>query len=202
MGEHDTKHDVQPEIDTMFVVKFKDESSDVYFACATLRPETIEGVTNIFIGENVEYVIAKLNGERLYMSKEAAETLRTQMNVETEKSITAAELMHKNAINPVNGEKVPLLPGFFVKAGIGTGVVMSVPSHAPFDYATLERLKSSGYPMPKMEYRKLIEIDPDGRAASRSAGLWATSPQGRPSPSTRRYRRSPTWRYSTPTPMR
>ena len=55
---------------------------------------------------------------------------------------------------------MPVLPGYFVKSDVGTGVVMSVPSHAPFDYVALERLKAQGYPMPKMEYRKLIEIEP------------------------------------------
>jgi leucyl-tRNA synthetase len=164
VGQHDTKHDVQPEIESMFVIKFKDQAEDISFACATLRPETIDGVTNIFVGEKVQYVVAKVNGERLYISAETVDALKYQAKIEVERLVSASELLAKSAINPSNKEVVPVLPGFFVKGDIGTGVVMSVPSHAPFDYAALERLKASGYPLPKMEYRKLVEIDKEPKS--------------------------------------
>ena len=51
VGQHDTKHDVQPEIEEITAVKFKDAISDVFFGCATYRPETLYGVTNIFVNE-------------------------------------------------------------------------------------------------------------------------------------------------------
>jgi len=38
-------------------------------------------------------------------------------------------------------------------------LLCSVPSHVPFDYAALERLKASGYPMPEIKPKKLIDVE-------------------------------------------
>jgi leucyl-tRNA synthetase len=160
VGQHDTKHDVHPEIEEMTVVKFKDSGSGAFFACATYRPETLYGATNIFIGEGVEYAIAEIDGASYYLSKAAADILSYQLGIKITGQISAAELLKKTAINPINGKAVPVLPGYFVKSDVGTGIVMSVPTHAPFDYAALERLKASGYPLPSMEYTKVLEIEP------------------------------------------
>ncbi|MDE1833460.1 MAG: leucine--tRNA ligase [Candidatus Micrarchaeota archaeon] len=162
VGQHDTKHDVQPEIERITAVKFRDPESGIFFPCATYRPETIYGVTNIFVNEGLDYAIAKIGDERLYLSKDAAKMLEYQFGIQIEKEIKGRDLLGKRAVNPINKEEVVVLPGFFVKSDVGTGVVMSVPSHAPFDYVALERLKAKGYPVPKMEYRKLIEIEPLG----------------------------------------
>ncbi len=171
VGQHDTKHDVHPEIKTMIVVEFKDAGSDAYFACATYRPETIYAVTNIFVGKEIQYVIARMNNKRYYISKETAQILSNQASVKIEGEVSADELLKKSAVNPITKETVPVLPGFFVKPDVGTGIVMSVPSHAPFDYAALERLKTSGYPIPKIEYKRIIDIEPlNGNKIGRSLG--------------------------------
>ncbi len=160
VGQHDTKHDVQPKIEELVAIKFKDTGGDAYFVCSTYRPETIYGVTNLFINDKVKYSLVRIDGVLYYMSTDAAKKLGFQMKIEVISDVFAEDLLKKKAVNPVTKEEVPVLPGFFVKGEIGTGVVMSVPSHAPFDYAALERLKASGYQMPKMEYKKLIEIEP------------------------------------------
>ena len=166
VGQHDTIHDVHPKIEEIIAVKFKDADSDIYFPCSTYRPETIYGVTNIFVKDGAPYVAAKIGGASYYMSKEAADALKYQFEVSIEKEITAKELLSKKAVNPVTKETVPVLPGFFVKMDFATGVVMSVPAHAPFDYAALERLKQSGYQMPAMNYRKVIEVPSEGSQIS------------------------------------
>ncbi len=169
VGQHDTLHDVQPDIEEIVAVKFKESGSDVSFPCATYRPETIYGVTNIFINTDVEYVIAKVDGARYYLSKDAAFRLSFQYGVEVEGAITPDELLKKKAVNPLTKEEVPVLPGYFVKGTVGTGVVMSVPSHAPFDYVALERLKAQGYAVPDVEYKKLIELRaPDNKGIGRT----------------------------------
>jgi leucyl-tRNA synthetase len=150
----------------------------VFFSCTTYRPETLYGVTNLFVNEDIEYVLARFNNRDHYISKDSAELLKYQFDIQILKSVDARELLTKNAVNPINGESVPVLPGYFVKSDIGTGVVMSVPSHAPFDYVALERLKSQGYPMPRMEYRKLIEIEETKDAAT---GESAAAPSRPPS---------------------
>jgi leucyl-tRNA synthetase len=171
VGQHDTKHDVQPEIQQITVVKFKDSSSDVYFTCATYRPETLYGVTNIFVNDKIAYVIVKVGNEKYYISKEAATALEYQLDLKVESEISGSELLSKKAINPMDNSEVPVLPGFFVKADIGTGIVMSVPSHAPFDYVALQRLKKENYPMPEMEYKKVIDVEmSNGIGIGRSLG--------------------------------
>jgi leucyl-tRNA synthetase len=160
VGQHDTKGDAEPEIEGVIAVGFKDAESDIIFPCTTYRPETIDGVTNLFVGEKIEYVVAKSQGKRYYMSKEAAIKLGYQIKLEVEGSIPAAELLKKSVINPSNQEKLPVVPGFFVESGVGTGIVMSVPAHAPFDYAAVERLRANGVNLPQP--RSVIKIERPG----------------------------------------
>ncbi|MCL5429917.1 MAG: leucine--tRNA ligase [Candidatus Marsarchaeota archaeon] len=158
VGQHDTKHDVQPKIEKVTAVKFKDSQSDAYFPCATYRPETIYGVTNIFVNDQIVYVLAEINGEQFYLSKDAAAKLSMQFNITVKNEINGSELLSRSVINPVTKETVPILPGFFVKSDTGTGVVMSVPAHAPFDYAALQKLKKSGVAVPE-NFPKVVSME-------------------------------------------
>jgi len=45
--------------------------------------------------------------------------------------------------NPVSGDEIMLLPASFVDSDSGSGIVMSVPAHAPYDWISLEDLKNS-----------------------------------------------------------
>ncbi|MGC8710713.1 MAG: leucine--tRNA ligase [Candidatus Micrarchaeia archaeon] len=159
VGAHDTKHDVDPEIEKETAIKFKVVGEDASFACSTYRPETIYGATNVFVNDKAEYVKCRIGNETYYISKGAAGILSYQMKIEVIESVNGSELLKKKCINPVTGEELPVLPGFFVKENLGTGVVMSVPGHAPFDYAAIERLKASNYSMPELQIRKIIEVD-------------------------------------------
>ncbi|MCL5090060.1 MAG: leucine--tRNA ligase [Candidatus Marsarchaeota archaeon] len=158
VGQHDTKHDVQPEIERIVMVKFRENDSDAAFACATYRPETLYGVTNLFINENEKYVLAEINGDKLYISKKVSELLSYQFDIKIIKEIEGNELKSKMAINPITNEVIPLLHGFFVKPDFGTGIVMSVPAHAPFDYVALKKLEKEGIAIPKEPYKQVIEI--------------------------------------------
>ena len=163
VGENDTKGDVHPDIEETVAVKFKDPDSDASFLCLTYRPETIYGVTNLFVKEGTPYLVADIKGAHYYLAKEAAEVLKHQLNLRVLGDVSAEELLKKKAVNPITKETIPVLPGYFVKPDVGTGIVMSVPSHAPFDYVALERLRASGYPIPDFEYRKIISIEGAGK---------------------------------------
>ncbi len=166
VGQHDTHGDVQPKIEKLVAIKFKDSGSGVFFPCLTYRPETVYGVTNIFINESAKYVVAEIAGSTCYLSEASAKALAEQTSVRVISAIQTSELLKKKAINPLTKEEVPVLPGFFVKEDTGTGVVMSVPAHAPFDYAALMRLKISGHALPEMQYRRVLRIEgrPDDEA--------------------------------------
>lgn len=126
------------QINEFTMLKFRDESGLIYPA-ATLRPETIFGVTNMFLHPDVEYVVAELKGEEYLLSPEAFQKLKFQKEEEItqKRTIKGRELIGGTLTVPVTGTKVPILPGTFVDPNVATGVVMSVPAHAPFDWAAL-----------------------------------------------------------------
>ena len=109
---------------------------------ATLRPETVRGVTNAFVNPEATYVRATVDGERWVVSEEAAEKLRLQKReVVVEETLAGEELVGKRVTNPVTDDEVLLLPATFVDPDNATGVVMSVPAHSPDDYVALGEVK-------------------------------------------------------------
>ena len=116
------------------VLKFKDESGNVY-PIATLRPETVFGVTNLWVNPESDYVEASVNSETWIISKHAVEKFKNLgKNVEVKKTLKGSELKDREISNPANGSKVKIIPATFVDASEATGVVMSVPAHDPYDY--------------------------------------------------------------------
>ena len=123
------------------ILKFRLNNDNVYFPCATLRPETIYGVTNIWINPFIDYIKAKINNETWIISKEAAMKLKDQLKeVKILEIIRGRKFLGKRVINPLTNKEVPILPSEFVDPASATGVVMSVPSHAPYDYVALLEL--------------------------------------------------------------
>jgi leucyl-tRNA synthetase len=140
MGQHDTQGDVEPEIDVLLIINFK--LKDFSIPTGTLRPETLFGVTNIWIRPDVEYVKAEVNNELLIISKEFAEKLTfLKKEVHIIGSVSGKNLVGQYVENPLTGNKIPILPAKFVDPKNATGIVMSVPGHAPYDYIALEDLK-------------------------------------------------------------
>jgi leucyl-tRNA synthetase len=137
IGAHDTKGDLDPQIEEITGVLFPFE--DGKLVCATYRPETIYGVTNIWVNPAATYVKVKAeaSGNIYYIAKEAAETLSMQLPHAIVGEMSAQEMMKKSAKNPLTGTMLPIFPASFVDPVHGTGVVMSVPAHAPKDYLAL-----------------------------------------------------------------
>ncbi len=149
VGAHDTKGDVDPELEEITAVKFEFEEG--FILTATYRPETIYGVTNIWINPDVKYVKVESNGGLYYISKEAYENLKHQLEMDVIEEIEGNYFIGKTAKNPATGKEVPIYRASFVKAEEGTGIVMSVPAHAPYDYVALRDLG-------KTELVKIIEL--------------------------------------------
>jgi leucyl-tRNA synthetase len=123
------------------LIKFR-MGNDV-LPCATLRPETVFGVTNLWVNPDVNYKVARVNGETWVVSPEAYDKLTfTDRQVSCGAEIAGRELIGKMVTNPLTGIDVPILPASFVDPDNGSGVVMSVPAHAPYDYLALEDLSS------------------------------------------------------------
>jgi leucyl-tRNA synthetase len=141
VGMHDTKGDVEPEIGEFTLILFRLEDSDLYLPAATLRPETVFGVTNIWLNPSSKYVVVETGGRRYIVSERAAFKLKFQRDdIKVVEEVNVDTLLGRYAVNPATGTKVPILPAEFVDPNMATGVVMSVPAHAPYDYVALKEL--------------------------------------------------------------
>ncbi|MCD6108490.1 MAG: leucine--tRNA ligase [Thermoplasmata archaeon] len=147
-SETDISKGGSAEILEFTVIKFKLEDGTILPA-ATLRPETIFGVTNMWIHPDIEYVKIRLKDETWICSKECASKLTYQLeNVETlDETVNGKDLLGKNCIVPLTNHKVPILPSKFVDPKVATGIVMSVPAHAPYDYIALVESKKDIQPI-------------------------------------------------------
>ncbi len=202
-------------VDFTVIKLYSFEENLIVFPCATLRPETVFGVTNLWVNPEKDYVVAEVNGEKWVVSKEAAEKLvHQEKEVKIVKEVKGKDVVGNLVVNPVlvamlaeellefaSGDLkkvfeelckikdrkeriakvveniefivkelislfkevknstlrmvvVPILPASFVDTDNATGVVMSVPAHAPYDYVALEELKKSS------EFKELASVEP------------------------------------------
>jgi len=154
---HDTLNDVEPEIQEFTLIFFRDEENIIY-PVATLRPETVYGVTNLWVNPEATYVLVEVDGQRMLLSQEASYKLSFQKKeVKPLMSIKGSSLVGRKVVNPLTMEKIEVLPAGFVDPDTGTGIVMSVPAHAPFDYAALKEI---GY---ENTLKPISIIDIDGK---------------------------------------
>jgi len=146
------------------LIKFR-MGSDV-LPCATLRPETVFGVTNLWVNPDVNYKIARVNDETWIVSPEAYDKLTfTDRQVACGGEISGKELIGKTVTNPLTGKEVPVLPAGFVDPDNGSGLVMSVPAHAPYDYLAVQDLTSEElgkYGIKKLEIEPISLIEVPG----------------------------------------
>jgi leucyl-tRNA synthetase len=160
VSQHDTRGDVEPDFNEYTVIKFKSgDDGSIILPAATLRPETLFGVTNMWVNPDIDYVQAKVDGEKWIVSKQAARKLEfLNHKVEVIKTVRGREIIGQSATNPVNNAQVPVYPASFVEADSGTGIVMSVPAHAPYDYQALEDLKNDK--KTQQEFGISVDVDP------------------------------------------
>ena len=155
VGQHDTVGDVEPEIGEFTLIKFTQDG--LVFPAATLRPETIFGVTNIWVNPQKTYVKADVDDEKWVISQESVEKLvLLNHRVKVLESFQGKTLVGKSVENPATRMKIPILPAEFVDSKNATGVVMSVPGHAPYDFVALENLKKE--PSQLKQYKLAPEI--------------------------------------------
>ncbi|CAG7922844.1 unnamed protein product [Penicillium olsonii] len=163
-----------PQLTELVKGKIEDDAK-VYFVPATLRPETMYGQTSCFVGPKINYGLFKLSDkEYIVVTKRAAWNMAFQGHffgdkfaknqdelpqvLEASGSAFVGTLV--NAPLSFHTEGIRILPMETVSASKGTGVVTSVPSDSPDDYATLMDLaKKADYYGIKKEWAEL-EIFP------------------------------------------
>ncbi|KAF8522737.1 hypothetical protein BU17DRAFT_86642 [Hysterangium stoloniferum] len=121
----------------------------VFLVAATLRPETMYGQTNCFVGPALKYGFFTVNDTDVYlctyraarnMAFQGISSPRGEVSQITEiegSQIIGTKIKAPFAVYP----EVYVLPMDNVLATKGTGVVTSVPSDSPDDWATLADLK-------------------------------------------------------------
>jgi len=141
VSQHDTLGDVEPDFTEYIIIKF--DLDGVKIPVATLRPETLFGVTNIWINPQVTYQKIKVNDEIWITSPECARKLGfLEKKIEVIEDVSGSDFVGQSAKTPHSSDSIVILPASFVKSDNGTGIVMSVPAHAPFDYQALVDCKS------------------------------------------------------------
>ncbi len=102
----------------------------------TTRPDTIFGVTFMVLAPESEYVCRLTTEEQRTEVQEYLDATkkRTERERQIDKKITGV-FSGSYAINPLNGQEIPIWISDYVLAGYGTGAIMAVPAHDSRDYA-------------------------------------------------------------------
>jgi len=117
-------------------IVFEGADGSFSFKVFTTRADTLYGVTYVVLAPENELVDRITTPE----CRDAVEQYREQAKKQTEieRMSTVREktgvFTGAYAINPVNGDKVPIWIADYVLAGYGTGCVMAVPAHDERDY--------------------------------------------------------------------
>jgi len=142
VSQHDTQGDVEPDFTEYILIKF--QYDNYIIPTATLRPETIFGVVNLWVNPEIIYKKITVDNEKWIVSSECAYKLEfLDKKITYDGEIKGSELVGKTVRVPHRNDSIVMLPASFVESGTGTGMVMSVPAHAPFDYQALLDLKKS-----------------------------------------------------------
>ena len=161
--DHDILRGEEATLVEYTLIKFR--YKDMIFPCATLRPETVYGVTNLWLNPDVSYVKLKMEKDELeeywIVSKEAYHKLTfTDWNVELIEELNSNDLIGLKLKNPATDNTIQILPAPFVRGNNGSGVVMSVPAHAPYDYLALNDLKTQDLSKYGITAEELQNIQP------------------------------------------
>ena len=117
----------------------------------TLRPETMYGQTNCWVGPEIDYAAFEAKEDNLVYicTPRAALNMAYQGILKVENDVPkplvtlkGTDLIGEMVKAPLaQYDRVPLLPMMSIVPGKGTGIVTSVPSNSPDDFAAWRDLK-------------------------------------------------------------
>jgi leucyl-tRNA synthetase len=117
-------------------MQFSIANMDEKMTIFTTRPDTIFGVTFMVLAPESEWVTKLTTHEQkpevtAYLDAAKKKTERERI---ADKRISGV-FSGAYAVNPANGENIPIWISDYVLAGYGTGAIMAVPAHDARDYA-------------------------------------------------------------------
>jgi leucyl-tRNA synthetase len=123
-----------------FVIEGRDEPVTIY----TTRPDTLYGATFMVVAADSALAAELAHGTPIeaeftsYLEKIKAASDIDRLATDRPKSGVA---LKRFAINPVNGEKLPIWASDYVLADYGTGAIMAVPAHDQRDLDFAKAMK-------------------------------------------------------------
>ncbi len=128
--------------EVQFTIEGRDEPVTVF----TTRPDTLFGATFFVIAADSPLATEVCAPERLGALEEYLSQVRKLTDIErqsTEREKTGV-FLGRYAINPVNGEQIPVWAADYVLPDYGTGAIMAVPAH---DQRDLDFARAFGLPV-------------------------------------------------------
>ena len=120
-----------------FVIEGRDEPVTVY----TTRPDTLFGATFMVVAADAKLAAEVCAPEQRAAYEAYLEDVRRESEIErlsTERPKTGV-FLGVHAVNPVNGERIPVWAADYVLADYGTGAIMAVPGQDQRDWDFAER---------------------------------------------------------------
>jgi len=127
-------------------VDFKIEGHEVPVRVFTTRPDTLFGATFFVIAADSPLAAELCAEEQRDAFNDYVEQVRRETEIErlaADRPKTGVSL-GRFAINPVNGERIPVFAADYVLAEYGTGAIMAVPAH---DQRDLDFARAFGLPV-------------------------------------------------------
>ncbi len=115
-------------------VDFAIEGRDTPVTVFTTRPDTLFGATFMVVAPESDLAAELVEGSSPQVKKDFAAYLETtQKATDIDRQDASREktgvFLERYAINPVNGERLPIWVADYVLADYGTGAIMAVPAH-------------------------------------------------------------------------
>uniref|UniRef100_A0A8D8W9F9 leucine--tRNA ligase n=1 Tax=Cacopsylla melanoneura TaxID=428564 RepID=A0A8D8W9F9_9HEMI len=140
------------------------DSKPVFLVAATLRPETMYGQTNAWVRPDMRYIAFSTANEEVFVCTERSARnmsyqgfTKIEGKVDVLLQLTGQDIIGVALKAPVTSHSIIYtLPMLSIREDKGTGVVTSVPSDSPDDYAALVDLKKK--PPFREKYRVTDEM--------------------------------------------
>ena len=128
------------------LVDFAIEGREQPVTVFTTRPDTLYGATFFVVAPEIDLAAEIVTAEHRPAFEAYLE--QTKQTTEIERRSTEREktgiFLGVHAVNPVNGERIPVYAADYVLADYGTGAVMAVPAH---DQRDLDFARTYGLPV-------------------------------------------------------
>ncbi|MEV0967689.1 leucine--tRNA ligase [Microtetraspora glauca] len=157
--------------DVQFEIEGRDEPVTVY----TTRPDTLYGATFFVVAADAplaEEIVAPGQREALAAYRAEVAKLSDIERLSTEKEKTGV-FLGVHAVNPVNGERIPVWAADYVLSDYGHGAIMAVPAH---DQRDLDFAVKFGLPVKVVVHTGLADPGETGIATPGEGTLVNSGP--------------------------